>query len=160
MDDISSLLNILKELGASELDSAVTRAKQRYADSEKKIHDALSCLRDEVDENVNGLARKQSSDKMQCDEQLVGISHSISSLKSSVAGNTSELQYLQFLLSDLEEKVALLSAQKSGKKFWKRLRIPKIKLRINREDLYLFLVGCLVSGSVAAGLFWFLSNGI
>ena len=67
MGDISSLLNVLKELGASELDSAVSRAKQRYADSEKKIHDALSCLRDEVDENVNGLARKQAGDKIQCD---------------------------------------------------------------------------------------------
>jgi hypothetical protein len=154
--NIKPLIDLLLSDGASDEDSHKNTSDQNQAI--ENIKESLRHRNDEMDRKLAKIAQNQERIYSSLNTRVKSLEDNFSKLRVFVEQNTDDLQHESLSTIEILERLDLL--EYSGRRFkipkWARVSFEKVCHRL--PEIYMFCIGCTLSGAVAAAIFWIVSN--
>ena len=154
--NIKPLIDLLLSDGASDEVSHKNTSDQNQ--TIENIKESLSHRHTEMDRKLDKIAQNQEKIYNSLNARVKSLEDNFSKLKVFVEQNADDLQHESLSTIHILERLDLLEYRRCRFKIPKWIRVSFEKIRNRLPEIYMFTIGCILSGAVAAGIFWIVSN--
>ena len=154
--NIKPLIDLLLSDGASDEVSHKNTSDQNQ--TIENIKESLSHRHTEMDRKLDKIAQNQEKIYNSLNARVKSLEDNFSKLKVFVEQNADDLQHESLSTIHTLERLDLLEYRRCRFKIPKWISVSFEKIRKRLPEIYMFSIGCMLSGAVAAAIFWIVSN--